>query len=67
MHRAKPTLGQRIAYSLRDSLQSGLEFLEDAAVFLVAALPWLAVVAIVVAVVVLIVKKNRKNRKNKEK
>ena len=61
------TLGQRIAYSLRDSLQSGLEFLEDAAVFLVAALPWLAVAAIVVAVVVLIVKKNRKNRKNKEK
>ena len=58
------TLGQRIAYSLQDSLESGVEFLEDMAVFLVAALPWLVVLAVVVVIVVVIVKK--KNQK-KEK
>ena len=60
------TLGERILNGLSDSLESGREFLEDMAVFLVSALPWLAVLAIAALVVRLIVKK-KKNGKDDTK
>ena len=60
------TLGERILNGLSDSLESGLEFLEDMAVFLVSALPWLAALAIAALAVRLIVKK-KKNRKDDTK
>ena len=59
------TLGQRIGYALRDSLESGREFLEDMAVFLVAVLPWLAVQAVIIVVICLIVKRSKKHKKEK--
>ena len=59
------TLSQRVGFALSDSLESGLEFLEDMAVFLVAALPWLIAVAVVIAGICLIVKAGKKQKKEK--
>lgn len=58
------TLGERILSGLSDSLEAGLEFLEDMAVFLVSALPWLVLCGVVILFVRVILKK-RKNRKEK--
>ena len=57
------SLGQRIASGLQDSLQEGLWFLEDMCVFLVSALPWLALIAAVIVAVCLIVKKRNPKKK----
>lgn len=60
------TLGERIAEGFRDSLEAGVEFLEDMVIFLVSALPWLIVVAAAALAVRLIVKRVRKNKKGKK-
>lgn len=54
------TLGQRILTGLQDSLEGLGEFLEDMLVFLVAALPWLAILGIVILIVRLIVKRRKR-------
>ncbi len=59
-------LGQRIQLGLEKSLKDGVNFLEDMAIFLVSAAPWLAAVAVVVMVVRCIVKK-KKHQKGREK
>ena len=59
------SLAMEKARILIDSLESGLEFLEDMAVFLVAALPWLIAVAVVIAGICLIVKAGKKQKKEK--
>ena len=56
------TLGERIAEGFTDSMRDFGWFLEDMAVFLVAALPWIASIAVLVIVVCVIVRK-RKNKK----
>ena len=56
------SLGRRIAAGLQSSLQAGGQFLLDALVFFMAALPWLLIVAIIVIVTVRV----RKGRKGKE-
>lgn len=61
------TLGQRIGFALEDSLHGGLEFLEDAAVFLMAALPWLIVLAAAALVIVLVIRKKNKKTQKGEK
>lgn len=54
------TLGERIVNAVKDSIRGMGEFAEAAAVFVVAALPWCAVLAVMVAVVKIIRKaKNR--------
>ena len=60
------TLGQRISEGFQDSLEAGMEFLEDMVIFLVSALPWLIAVGAAALVVRLIVRKVRKNRKGKK-
>lgn len=60
------TLGQRISEGFQDSLQAGMEFLEDMAIFLVSTLPWLIAIGAAALVVRLIVRKVRKNRKGKK-
>ena len=57
------TLGERILDGLRDSLDAGRDFLEDMAIFLVSALPWLAGIAVVWFVIRKIIKTKKKNRK----
>lgn len=54
------SLGQRVLAGLRASLTEGVEFLKDAAVFLVAAAPWLAALGALTGIVVVIVKKIKK-------
>lgn len=60
------SLGQRILSGLKTSLSEGAEFLKDAAVFLVAAAPWLIALALVSGIVVVVVKKSKKDRKDDE-
>ena len=60
------TLGQRIAEGFHNSLEGGMEFLEDMLIFLVSVLPWLIIVAAVVVIVSLIVRKAKKNHGKKE-
>ncbi len=60
------TLGQRISEGFQDSLQAGMEFLEDMVIFLVSALPWLIAIGAAALAVRLIVRKIRKNRKGKK-
>ncbi len=60
------TLGQRISEGFRDSMEAGMEFLEDMVIFLVSALPWLIAVGAVALVVRFIVRKARKNKKGKK-
>lgn len=60
------TLGQRIAEGFHNSLEGGLEFLEDMLIFLVSVLPWLIGVAAVVVIVSLIVRKAKKNHQGKK-
>ena len=57
------TLGERILNGLQNSLEEGQYFLEDMAVFLVSALPWLIMIAVAVLIVRVIVKRIRKNHK----
>lgn len=54
------SLGQRIAAGISDMASSALRFLEDALIFVVSALPWVAGVAVIVVIVVLIRKKKSK-------
>lgn len=58
------SLGQRIVNGLKDSLEAFGQFLEDMLIFLVSALPVLAVVGAVIAAVCLTVKKRKKKNKN---
>lgn len=60
------SLGQRIWSGLQSSLESGGQFLEDMAIFLVAALPWLIVIGLVCFGIRLIVKKRKNHKKQKE-
>ena len=60
------TLGQRIAEGFHNSLEGGLEFLEDMLIFLVSALPWLIGAAALVVIVSLIVRKAKKNHQGKK-
>lgn len=57
------TLGQRMTAGLRSSLAAGGRFLLDALVFLMAALPWMAVVGVIVLVIVCVRRKKRKDGK----
>lgn len=57
------TLGQRITAGLRSSLAAGGSFLLDVLVFLMAALPWMAVVGVIVLVIVCVRRKKRKEGK----
>lgn len=57
------TLGQRMTAGLRSSLAAGGRFLLDALVFLMAALPWMAVVGVIVLVIVCVRRKKRKDWK----
>lgn len=57
------TLGQRLTAGLRSSLAAGGRFLLDALVFLMAALPWMAVVGVIVLVIVCVRRKKRKEGK----
>lgn len=50
---------QRVGDGISASVENGLMFLEDACVFLLAALPWIAVVVIAVLVVKLIRRKRK--------
>ena len=59
------TLGERIGEGIRDSLSAFGEFLEDMAVFLAAALPWLAAAALVIVLWV-IIRKRKKAKKAKK-
>ena len=54
------TLGERIVAGLRDMTSSVLTFLEDALIFIVSVLPWLAGVAVIVVIVIVIRKKKNK-------
>ncbi len=54
------TFFERVAAGIADSVENGLIFLEDACVFLLSALPWIAAVAVIVIIVRLIVKKRKK-------
>lgn len=54
------TLGQRIGAGVQDALQGGLRFVQDALVFIVSVLPYVAVIAVVVVVVVIIRKAKKK-------
>jgi hypothetical protein len=60
------TLGQRIAEGFHNSLEGGMEFLEDMLIFLVSALPWLIGAAALVVIVSLIVRKAKKNHQGKK-
>ena len=57
------TFGERIVAGLHKSLDVAASFVRDAAIFLVAALPWLAVLAVVIGSCVLIVRKKKKEKK----
>jgi len=57
------SLGKRIGEGVKGSLQEGLWFLEDAVVFLAAALPWLLAAGLVTWLLCLAVRKGRKNKK----
>lgn len=59
------SLGERIWSGLQNSLESGMEFLEDLLIFLTSALPWLILIALAVLVIRLIVKKVRKKKNQK--
>lgn len=56
------SLGEKLMSGLRDSWEKGVEFLQNALVFLFSTLPWLAAAAALIAAVRLIVKK-KKNAK----
>ena len=60
------TLGQRIAEGFQDSLEAGIEFVEDMIIFLVSALPWLIAVGAMALVIRAIVKKAKKSKKGKK-
>ena len=59
------SLGQRIVNGLQDSLVAFGEFLEDMVLFIVCALPWLAVIGAAAAAGIMIVKKRKKSPKTK--
>lgn len=54
------TLGERIVNAVKKSLQGMGEFIEAAAVFIVAALPWCAVLAAIVIVIKIVRKLKKK-------
>ena len=54
------SLGERIGAGISDMASAGLRFLEDALIFVVSVLPWVAVVAVIVIIVVVICKKKKK-------
>ena len=53
------SLGERIGAGISDMASAGLRFLEDALIFVVSVLPWVAVVAVIVIIVVVICKKKK--------
>ncbi len=55
------SLGERLSGALQLGWERFTDFVADCAVFLVAALPFLAIVAVVVTVVLIVSKKRRKN------
>lgn len=63
---ANVTLGQRIVDGLKGSAEEFGWFLEDAAVFLVSALPWLLALAAAGAVLCLIVRSKKKKKMKKQ-
>lgn len=54
------TLGQRIGAGVKDALNAGLCFAEDALVFIISILPFVGIVAVVVVVIVIIRKSKKK-------
>ncbi len=50
---------ERVGAGIVDSMESGLQFLRDAAIFLLSVLPWLVAAALVIVIVVVIRKKKR--------
>lgn len=54
------TLGERIGAGISDMASSALRFLEDALIFIVSVLPWVAGVAVIVVIVIIIRKKKSK-------
>lgn len=59
-------LGERIWAGLCDSIETGIEFLQDVMVFLVAALPWGLIVVAVTGCMVMIRKTCKRKRKEKK-
>lgn len=65
---AAESFGQRLWQSLVGGLKAALDFIKEALVFIVGALPLLIVLGVIVFAVVLVIKKLRKTRKaRKEK
>ena len=56
------TFGERLQAAVSAGWESFVEFLEDMAVFLLAALPYLIVLALIVVIVRLVVRRRRKNK-----
>ena len=54
------TLGERIGAGISDMASSALTFLEDALIFIISVLPWVAGVAVIVVIVVIVRKKKNK-------
>ena len=57
-------LGERMLSGLKASLLEGIEFLKDAAVFLVAAAPWLIAFGLAAGIAAVVVKKIKQQRKD---
>ena len=61
------TLGQRIGYGFQDSLNAGAAFMQNAAIFLISAAPWLAGAGIIALLAAIVAKAGkRKEKKSKQ-